>query len=87
MWWCAAQDAWPQLCLLLARGPNVPLGAEAAAAPGLVQRTQAAVLDCLIRRPLTLFILLLAHPFLVCCWLKLHRSSHVITLSESQKQC
>ena len=47
-----AQDAWPQLCLLLARGPNEPLGAEeGAAAPGLVQRTQAAVLDCLLRCP------------------------------------
>jgi hypothetical protein len=44
------QEAWPQLALLLARWPNAALGAEEAAAPGMVQRIQAAALECLIRR-------------------------------------
>ncbi len=45
-----AQEAWPQLALLLHRGPDTALGAEdGGPAPAVVQRTRSAVLTCLLR--------------------------------------
>ncbi|KAK9915923.1 hypothetical protein WJX75_006066 [Coccomyxa subellipsoidea] len=45
-----AQEAWPQLALLLHRGPDTALGSDdGGPAPAVVQRTRAAVFACLLR--------------------------------------
>lgn len=44
------QEAWPQLALLLHRGPNTALGSDNGDhAPAVVQRTRMAVLTALLR--------------------------------------
>lgn len=46
-----AQEAWPQLALLLHRGPDTALGSDngGGPAPAVVQRARAAVLSSLLR--------------------------------------
>jgi hypothetical protein len=45
-----AQEVWPQLALLLHRGPDTALGSDdGGPAPAVVQRTRAAVFACLLR--------------------------------------
>ena len=44
------QEAWPQLALLLHRGPNTVLGSDRGdPAPAVVQRARIAVLTALLR--------------------------------------
>lgn len=44
------QEAWPQLALLLHRGPNTALGSDQSdLAPAVVQRARMAVLTALLR--------------------------------------
>ncbi len=43
------QEAWPQLCRLLQRGPDTPLSHSEPLAPGVIRRAQLAVVAYLHR--------------------------------------